>query len=517
MPYHALAGRVGHRAARRRAHDGGRPPARAAARQRQRRGRHAGRAASAARSARLRRADEPPRARARAARTRTTPTPIGLDALGNYSSAEDLVKLTLILRRNAFFRAVTNLPRATLRTGVAPADDRQPQPARARGARGQRRQDRPHVDRRLHPRRLGHAATASRSSRSSSTSPARPRATRTRSRSPLRAEPLPPRHAGAQGRGVRHASSSPTATSTRSSSRRARVVRTARRGERLPVRVLDVPGELDGPLPAGIAGRDDRGPLARAHDRERAARHAHGDRRRPPLLQRGDDLLGRTLVVVILCALALASLQLVLLRRRARPAPAAPGAVQRDRMIITVTLNAAIDKSLSVPNFRLGRRHRTVEQTTMPGGKGVNVARTLKSLGQPVIATGFAGGADRHADRRAAHRGVDPQRLRAHPRGVAHQHRRPRPDQRRDDRDQRARPRGERQGDRALPRQAALPRARRRRRRLRGLAAARRRVRRLRAARSRSCASPACRPWSTPTAIRCAWPSAPSPTSSRPT
>jgi len=62
-------------------------------------------------------------------------------------------------------------------------------------------------------------------------------------------------------------------------------------------------------------------------------------------------------------------------------------------MIITVTLNAAIDKSLSVPNFRLGRRHRTVEQRTMPGGKGVNIARTLKALGQPVIATGFAGGA----------------------------------------------------------------------------------------------------------------------------
>jgi 1-phosphofructokinase/tagatose 6-phosphate kinase len=61
-------------------------------------------------------------------------------------------------------------------------------------------------------------------------------------------------------------------------------------------------------------------------------------------------------------------------------------------MIITVTLNAAIDKSLSVPNFRMGRRHRTVEQTTMAGGKGVNIARTLKSLDQPVIATGFAGG-----------------------------------------------------------------------------------------------------------------------------
>jgi 1-phosphofructokinase family hexose kinase len=62
-------------------------------------------------------------------------------------------------------------------------------------------------------------------------------------------------------------------------------------------------------------------------------------------------------------------------------------------MIITVTLNTAIDKTLSVPNFRLGRRHRTVEQTTMPGGKGVNVARVLKTLGVPVIATGLAGGA----------------------------------------------------------------------------------------------------------------------------
>jgi 1-phosphofructokinase family hexose kinase len=61
-------------------------------------------------------------------------------------------------------------------------------------------------------------------------------------------------------------------------------------------------------------------------------------------------------------------------------------------MIITVTLNAAIDKTLAVPNFRLGRRHRATEQTAMAGGKGVNVARALKALGQPVIATGVAGG-----------------------------------------------------------------------------------------------------------------------------
>ncbi len=62
-------------------------------------------------------------------------------------------------------------------------------------------------------------------------------------------------------------------------------------------------------------------------------------------------------------------------------------------MIITVTLNAAIDKSLSVPSFRIGRRHRTVAQGSTAGGKGVNVARLLASLGQPVIATGFVGGA----------------------------------------------------------------------------------------------------------------------------
>ena len=151
-------------------------------------------------------------------------------------------------------------------------------------------------------------------------------------------------------------------------------------------------------------------------------------------------------------------------------------------MIITVTLNAAIDKSLSVPNFRLGRRHRTVEQRTMAGGKGVNIARTLKALGQPVIATGFAGGATGHAHRRAAHRGVDPQRLRAHPRGVAHEHLGARPDHRRADRDQRTRPVGLRARGRAVPRQAPLPRARRRDRRVRRVAPARRRARHLRGA-----------------------------------
>jgi 1-phosphofructokinase family hexose kinase len=62
-------------------------------------------------------------------------------------------------------------------------------------------------------------------------------------------------------------------------------------------------------------------------------------------------------------------------------------------LILTVTLNAAIDRTVAVPNFRLGQRHRAVEARTVAGGKGVNVARALKQLGRPVIATGLAGGA----------------------------------------------------------------------------------------------------------------------------
>jgi 1-phosphofructokinase family hexose kinase len=61
-------------------------------------------------------------------------------------------------------------------------------------------------------------------------------------------------------------------------------------------------------------------------------------------------------------------------------------------MILTVTLNSAIDRTVEVPNFRQGRRHRAVERRTTAGGKGVNVARALKLLGRPVIATGLAGG-----------------------------------------------------------------------------------------------------------------------------
>lgn len=61
-------------------------------------------------------------------------------------------------------------------------------------------------------------------------------------------------------------------------------------------------------------------------------------------------------------------------------------------MIVTITLNAALDRTLRVPNFQLGRRNRADVSLPLPGGKGVNIARALKALGQPVIATGLAGG-----------------------------------------------------------------------------------------------------------------------------
>ena len=61
-------------------------------------------------------------------------------------------------------------------------------------------------------------------------------------------------------------------------------------------------------------------------------------------------------------------------------------------MIVTVTTNAALDRTLTVPVFQIGFRHRSSEVLTLAGGKGINVARALKILDVPVVATGLAGG-----------------------------------------------------------------------------------------------------------------------------
>ncbi|OON94866.1 MAG: hypothetical protein ATN31_02330 [Candidatus Epulonipiscioides saccharophilum] len=61
-------------------------------------------------------------------------------------------------------------------------------------------------------------------------------------------------------------------------------------------------------------------------------------------------------------------------------------------MILTVTLNAAIDKRYVLEQLTIGSVNRTISTQASAGGKGINVARVCHLLGEPVIATGFVGG-----------------------------------------------------------------------------------------------------------------------------
>jgi len=61
-------------------------------------------------------------------------------------------------------------------------------------------------------------------------------------------------------------------------------------------------------------------------------------------------------------------------------------------LIVTVTMNAALDRTLTVPNFQPGQRHRASGWLMLAGGKGINIARALRRLDVPVVATGLAGG-----------------------------------------------------------------------------------------------------------------------------
>ena len=63
------------------------------------------------------------------------------------------------------------------------------------------------------------------------------------------------------------------------------------------------------------------------------------------------------------------------------------------RAILTVTLNAAVDTTLVLRGALAVGASQTAEQVVrLPGGKGVNVARVLRTLGLPVRATGLSGG-----------------------------------------------------------------------------------------------------------------------------
>lgn len=61
-------------------------------------------------------------------------------------------------------------------------------------------------------------------------------------------------------------------------------------------------------------------------------------------------------------------------------------------MILTVTLNAAIDKRYVVEEFQAGEVNRVKECAYTPGGKGLNVSKPAALAGAEVVATGFLGG-----------------------------------------------------------------------------------------------------------------------------
>jgi len=61
-------------------------------------------------------------------------------------------------------------------------------------------------------------------------------------------------------------------------------------------------------------------------------------------------------------------------------------------MILTVTLNAAIDKRYVVKEFQEGEVNRVVSCSYTPGGKGLNVSKPASIAGERVVATGFVGG-----------------------------------------------------------------------------------------------------------------------------
>ena len=59
--------------------------------------------------------------------------------------------------------------------------------------------------------------------------------------------------------------------------------------------------------------------------------------------------------------------------------------------VVTVTLNPAVDVTLYFSHFILGSVNRVQEERKDPGGKGINVAKVVRALGEGVAVTGFLG------------------------------------------------------------------------------------------------------------------------------
>ncbi|MBI2421600.1 MAG: 1-phosphofructokinase family hexose kinase [Candidatus Hydrogenedentes bacterium] len=61
-------------------------------------------------------------------------------------------------------------------------------------------------------------------------------------------------------------------------------------------------------------------------------------------------------------------------------------------MIVTLTPNPCVDKTLYLETLRLGEKHRGLRASAVAGGKGCNVSRALKSLGYETRALVIVGG-----------------------------------------------------------------------------------------------------------------------------
>ncbi len=65
--------------------------------------------------------------------------------------------------------------------------------------------------------------------------------------------------------------------------------------------------------------------------------------------------------------------------------------MNQEPRVVTVTINPAIDQTVSIPNFAAGAVNRVRSSRLDAGGKGINVASFLADFGQPATVTGFLG------------------------------------------------------------------------------------------------------------------------------
>jgi D-alanyl-D-alanine carboxypeptidase (penicillin-binding protein 5/6) len=240
--------------------------------------------------------------------------PVGLDDPRNHSSARDLVKLTLILWRQAFFRQTVDRPQATLHSG-----------ARQRTVvnRNALVRSTPFVTgvKTGHTQSAGYVLVGSATRRGVTlvsavlgdpSEAARNRDTLALLRLGLRTyrSTRPVRRGQALGRApLRYRDGAVPLVAS------AAVHRTVRRGERLSVRVVDVPESLEGPLPRGSrAGTVLVGQRGRTVARVPLVTAA--DVAQTTVTERLRNYLSRPVSLVLVGVLLLCSLLLFVLRRR---------------------------------------------------------------------------------------------------------------------------------------------------------------------------------------------------------